>query len=178
MLVWVFQDGHFAWLIGADPVGALDPTIPVLTFAITFGLSMDYEVFLLSRIKEAWDQTGDNDRAVALGLQRTGRIVTLAALLLVIVFAGFVAGGMLTIKQVGVGTVVAVLLDATVVRMLLVPATMKLMGRWKLVGSCPAAPPPPAHRPERARRSRPAGPDLRRARRHRRATRMSLFISR
>ena len=130
MLVWVFQDGHFAWLIGADPVGALDPTIPVLTFAITFGLSMDYEVFLLSRIKEAWDQTGDNDRAVALGLQRTGRIVTLAALLLVIVFAGFVAGGMLTIKQVGVGTVVAVLLDATVVRMLLVPATMKLMGRW------------------------------------------------
>jgi putative drug exporter of the RND superfamily len=130
VLVWVFQDGHLAWLIGADPVGALDPTIPVLTFAITFGLSMDYEVFLLSRIKEAWDETGDNDRAVALGLQRTGRIVTLAALLLVIVFAGFVAGGMLTIKQVGVGTVLAVLLDATVVRMLLVPATMKLMGRW------------------------------------------------
>jgi RND superfamily putative drug exporter len=130
VLVWVFQDGHLAWLIGADPVGALDPTVPVLTFAITFGLSMDYEVFLLSRIKEAWDETGDNDRAVALGLQRTGRIVTSAALLLVIVFAGFVAGGMLTIKQVGVGTVLAVLLDATVVRMLLVPATMKLMGRW------------------------------------------------
>lgn len=129
-LVWVFQDGHLAWLVGADPVGALDPTAPVLTFAITFGLSMDYEVFLLSRIKEAWDRTGDNDRAVALGLQRTGRIVTSAALLLVIVFAGFVAGGMLTIKQIGVGTVLAVLLDATVVRMLLVPATMKLMGRW------------------------------------------------
>jgi RND superfamily putative drug exporter len=130
VLVWVFQDGHLAWLVGADPVGALDPTIPVLTFAITFGLSMDYEVFLLSRIKEAWDETGDNDRAVALGLQRSGRIVTSAALLLAIVFAGFVAGGMLTIKQVGVGTVLAVLLDATVVRMLLVPATMKLVGRW------------------------------------------------
>jgi putative drug exporter of the RND superfamily len=129
-LVWVFQEGHLAWLLGVEGTGALDPTVPVLTFAITFGLSMDYEVFLLSRIKEAWDETGDNDRAVALGLQRTGRIVTSAALLLVVVFAGFMAAGMLTIKQIGLGTVLAVALDATVVRMLLVPATMKLMGRW------------------------------------------------
>jgi putative drug exporter of the RND superfamily len=129
-LVWVFQEGHLAWLLGAEGTGALDPTVPVLTFAITFGLSMDYEVFLLSRIKEAWDETGDNDLAVALGLQRTGRIVTSAALLLVVVFAGFMAAGMLTIKQIGLGTVLAVALDATVVRMLLVPATMKLMGRW------------------------------------------------
>jgi RND superfamily putative drug exporter len=129
-LVWVFQDGHLAWLLGAEPTGALDPTVPVLTFAITFGLSMDYEVFLLSRIKEAWDETGDNDLAVAVGLQRAGRIVTSAALLLVVVFSGFMAAGMLTIKQIGLGTVLAVLLDATVVRMLLVPATMKLMGRW------------------------------------------------
>jgi putative drug exporter of the RND superfamily len=129
-LVWVFQEGHLAWLLGAEGTGSLDPTVPVLTFAITFGLSMDYEVFLLSRIKEAWDETGDNDLAVALGLQRTGRIVTSAALLLVIVFAGFMAAGMLTIKQIGLGTVLAVALDATVVRMLLVPATMKLMGRW------------------------------------------------
>jgi RND superfamily putative drug exporter len=129
-LVWVFQEGHLAWLLGAEGTGSLDPTVPVLTFAITFGLSMDYEVFLLSRIKEAWDETGDNDLAVALGLQRTGRIVTSAAALLVIVFAGFMAAGMLTIKQIGLGTVLAVLLDATVVRMLLVPATMKLMGRW------------------------------------------------
>jgi len=91
---------------------------------------MDYEVFLLSRIKEAWDETGDNDLAVAVGLQRSGRIVTSAALLLVVVFAGFMAAGMLTIKQIGLGTVLAVALDATVVRMLLVPATMKLMGRW------------------------------------------------
>ena len=129
-LVWVFQDGHLAGLLGAEGSGALDPTVPVLTFAITFGLSMDYEVFLLSRIKEAWDETGDNDQAVALGLQRSGRIVTSAALLLVVVYAGFMAAGMLTIKQIGLGTVLAVLLDATVVRMLLVPATMKLMGRW------------------------------------------------
>jgi putative drug exporter of the RND superfamily len=129
-LVWVFQEGHLAWLLGAEGTGALDPTVPVLTFAITFGLSMDYEVFLLSRIKDAWDQTGDNDLAVAVGLQRSGRIVTSAALLLVVVFAGFMAAGMLTIKQIGLGTVLAVLLDATVVRMLLVPATMKLMGRW------------------------------------------------
>jgi putative drug exporter of the RND superfamily len=129
-LVWVFQDGHLAWLLGAEGSGALDPTVPVLTFAIAFGLSMDYEVFLLSRIKEAWDETGDNDQAVALGLQRSGRIVTSAALLLVVVYAGFMAAGMLTIKQIGLGTVLAVLLDATVVRMLLVPATMKLMGRW------------------------------------------------
>ncbi|HEV2892337.1 MAG TPA: MMPL family transporter, partial [Actinomycetota bacterium] len=128
--VWVFQDGHLAGLLGAEGSGALDPTVPVLTFAIAFGLSMDYEVFLLSRIKEAWDQTGDNDQAVALGLQRSGRIVTSAALLLVVVYAGFMAAGMLTIKQIGLGTVLAVLLDATVVRMLLVPATMKLMGRW------------------------------------------------
>jgi RND superfamily putative drug exporter len=129
-LVWVFQEGHLAGLVGAERLGALDPTVPVLTFAITFGLSMDYEVFLLSRIKEAWDETGDNDLAVAVGLQRSARIVTSAALLLVVVFAGFVAAGMLTIKQVGLGTVLAVLLDATVVRMLLVPATMKLMGGW------------------------------------------------
>jgi putative drug exporter of the RND superfamily len=129
-LVWVFQEGHLAWLLGAEGTGSLDPTVPVLTFAITFGLSMDYEVFLLSRIKEAWDQTGDNDLAVALGLRRSGRIITSAALLLVIVFAGFMAAGMLTIKQIGLATVLAVALDATVVRMLLVPATMKLMGRW------------------------------------------------
>jgi RND superfamily putative drug exporter len=95
-----------------------------------FGLSMDYEVFLLSRIKEAWDQTGDNDRAVALGLQRTGRIVTSAAMLIVVVFLGFAAGELLTIKEIGIGMAIAVILDATVVRMLLVPATMKLVGRW------------------------------------------------
>ena len=129
-LVWVFQEGHLSGLLGFDPPGMVDITVPVLIFVFAFGLSMDYEVFLLSRIKEAWDQTGDNDRAVALGLQRTGRIVTSAAALIVVVFLGFAAGELLTIKEVGVGMAIAVLLDATVVRMLLVPATMKLMGRW------------------------------------------------
>ncbi|HET9556268.1 MAG TPA: MMPL family transporter, partial [Actinomycetota bacterium] len=129
-LVWVFQDGHLSGLLGFDPPGMVDITIPILIFVFVFGLSMDYEVFLLSRIKEAWDQTGDNDRAVALGLQRTGRIVTSAAALIVIVFLGFAAGELLTIKMVGLGMAIAVVLDATVVRMLLVPATMKLMGRW------------------------------------------------
>jgi RND superfamily putative drug exporter len=129
-LVWVFQDGHLSGLLGFDPPGMVDITIPVLIFVFAFGLSMDYEVFLLSRIKEAWDQTGDNDRAVALGLQRTGRIVTSAATLIVVVFLGFAAGELLTIKEVGLGMAIAVILDATVVRMLLVPATMKLMGRW------------------------------------------------
>ena len=129
-LVWVFQDGHLSGPLGFDPPGMVDITIPVLIFVFAFGLSMDYEVFLLSRIKEAWDQTGDNDQAVALGLQRTGRIVTSAAALIVVVFSGFAAGELLTIKEVGLGMAIAVVLDATVVRMLLVPATMKLMGRW------------------------------------------------
>jgi RND superfamily putative drug exporter len=129
-LVWVFQEGHLSGLLGFDPPGMVDITIPVLIFVFAFGLSMDYEVFLLSRIKEAWDQTGDNDRAVALGLQRTGRIVTSAAALIVVVFLGFAAGELLTIKEVGLGMAIAVVLDATVVRMLLVPATMELMGRW------------------------------------------------
>jgi RND superfamily putative drug exporter len=129
-LVWVFQEGHLSGVLGFDSPGMVDITIPVLIFVFAFGLSMDYEVFLLSRIKEAWDQTGDNDRAVALGLQRTGRIVTSAAALIVVVFLGFAAGELLTIKEVGLGMAIAVVLDATVVRMLLVPATMKLMGRW------------------------------------------------
>jgi putative drug exporter of the RND superfamily len=129
-LVWAFQEGQLSGLLGFDPPGMVDISIPVLIFVFAFGLSMDYEVFLLSRIKEAWDQTGDNDRAVALGLQRTGRIVTSAAALIVVVFCGFAAGELLTIKEVGLGMAIAVVLDATVVRMLLVPATMKLMGRW------------------------------------------------
>ena len=129
-LVWVFQDGHLSGLLGFDPPGMVDITVPVLIFVFAFGLSMDYEVFLLSRIKEAWDQTGDHDLSVADGLQRTGRIVTSAAALIVIVFLGFAAGELLTIKEVGLGMAIAVVLDATVVRMLLVPATMKLMGRW------------------------------------------------
>jgi len=129
-LVWVFQEGHLSGVLGFDPPGSLDLVMPVIVFVFAFGLSMDYEVFLLARIREAWQETGDNDRAVAVGLQRSGRIITSAALLIVIVFAGFAAGEIVPLKQLGLGLAIAVVVDATVVRSLLVPATMKLMGRW------------------------------------------------
>lgn len=129
-LVWVFQDGHLGGLVGTEALGSLSITTPVLMFAIAFGLSMDYEVFLLGRISEAWRRTSDSTRAVASGLQRTGRIVTAAALLMSVVFAGFVAGGFSPVKQVGLGLMLAVLVDATVIRMLLMPAAMSLMGRF------------------------------------------------
>jgi putative drug exporter of the RND superfamily len=129
-LVWIFQEGHLSGLLRFTPVGHLDITVPVLVFVFAFGLSMDYEVFLLSRIKESYDETGDNDRAVSIGLQRTGRIVTSAAALVVLVFLGFATGDLLTIKEIGIGMALAIVVDATVVRTLLVPAAMKLMGRW------------------------------------------------
>ena len=130
VVVWVFQQGHLEGVLGFDSVGAIESTIPLLVLAFGFGLSMDYEVFLLSRIVELHERGVDNDRAVIAGLQRSGRIITSAALLVVIVFSGFVAGRLLVIKETGVGLAVAVLLDATLVRMLLVPATMKLLGSW------------------------------------------------
>jgi putative drug exporter of the RND superfamily len=129
-LVWVFQDGHLSGILGFEPVGSIDLWLPTIIFLFAFGLSMDYEVFLLGRIKEIHDQTGDNDRAVSMGLQKTGRIITSAAFLIVVVFAGFAAGETLTIKQLGIGLALAVVVDATVVRSLLVPATMKLLGEW------------------------------------------------
>jgi RND superfamily putative drug exporter len=138
-LVWVFQDGHLAGLLGFDPPGSLDLVMPVIVFVFAFGLSMDYEVFLLSRIQEVWEETGDNDRAVAEGLQRSGRIITSAALLIVIVFAGFATGEIVALKQLGIGLALAVVIDATVVRSLLVPATMKLMGRWNWWAPAPLA---------------------------------------
>jgi RND superfamily putative drug exporter len=138
-LVWVFQDGHFAGVLGFDAPGSLDLVMPVVIFVFAFGLSMDYEVFLLARIREAWEETGDSDRAVATGLQRSGRIITSAALLMVIVFAGFAAGEMVALKQLGLGLALAVIVDATVVRSLLVPATMKLMGRWNWWAPAPLA---------------------------------------
>jgi uncharacterized membrane protein YdfJ with MMPL/SSD domain len=135
-LVFVFQQGHLDWLLGHDSPGALDPSIAAVVFAITFGLSLDYEVFILSRVKEEWEATGDNRLAVARGLARTGRLVTGAALLLVAVIVGFLAGEMVFIKQLGVGLGVAILLDATLVRALLVPATMDLLGNanWWVPG--------------------------------------------
>lgn len=128
-LVLVFQDGYLGALIGHDTPGSLDPSIVAVVFAITFGLSLDYEVFILSRVKEEWEATHDNHLAVAHGLARTGRLVTGAALLLVAVIVGFLAGEIVFIKELGVGLGVAILLDATLVRALLVPATMDLLGR-------------------------------------------------
>jgi uncharacterized membrane protein YdfJ with MMPL/SSD domain len=128
VLVWVFQDGHLASWLGFTPTGFLEPTIPILIFGVLFGLSTDYEVFLLSRIREAWDATGDNTASVAVGLQRTGRIVTSAALLLVVVVAGFAAGDVVFAKMIGIGMITAIVVDATLVRALLVPASMRLLG--------------------------------------------------
>ena len=127
-LVWVFQDGHLSGLLGFTPYGAIEVWVPIVVFVFAFGLSMDYEVFLLSRIKESYDESGDSNHAVATGLQRSGRIITAAAVLITIVFAGFAAGENLGIKQMGLALAVAVVVDATVVRTLLVPATMTLLG--------------------------------------------------
>jgi uncharacterized membrane protein YdfJ with MMPL/SSD domain len=129
VVVWIFQEGHLAGLLRFTPSGTIDPTMPVLMFAIMFGLSMDYEVFLLSRIRERYDITGDNALAVASGLQRTGGLITSLALLLVIVVGAFSASGITFIKLLGVGMIVALVVDATIVRVLLVPAVMRLLGR-------------------------------------------------
>jgi len=130
VLVWVFQDGHLENLLGFKSAGGIDTTIPALVLAFAFGLAMDYEVFLLSRIKEMRDSGADNDTSVVAGLQHSGRIITSAALIVVIVFAGFAAGKLLVIKEMGVALSVAVAIDATLVRVLLVPATMTLLGEW------------------------------------------------
>jgi len=129
VVVWIFQWGHLSGLLRFTPTGSIDPTMPILMLAIIFGLSMDYEVFLLSRIRERYDQTGDNTASVAAGLQRTGGLITSLALLLIIVVGAFSASGITFIKLMGVGMIVALLVDATVVRVLLVPATMRLLGR-------------------------------------------------
>jgi RND superfamily putative drug exporter len=127
-MVWIFQEGNGAGLLDFTATGALDTSTPILMFCIAFGLSMDYEVFLLSRIKEEHDRTGDNTRSVAAGLERTGRLVTAASGLLAITFVAFSTSGISFIKLFGVGLAVAVIMDATVVRGLLVPAFMRLAG--------------------------------------------------
>jgi RND superfamily putative drug exporter len=129
-LVWVFQEGNLAGLLHFTPLGFVEASLPIVMFCMLFGLSMDYEVFLLTRVKEAYDQTGDNARSVALGLERSGRIITSAALIIVVVSLSFVAADIVLIKALGLGVAIAILLDATVVRALLVPATMRLLGHW------------------------------------------------
>jgi RND superfamily putative drug exporter len=128
-MVWVFQEGHLRWLVGNFTVtGSLVTTTPIVMFCIAFGLSMDYEVFLLSRITEEYEITGDNQLAVVRGLGQTGRLVTSAAVLVAIVFFSFVTSGVAFMKLLGLGLGLAVLLDATIVRGVLVPSFMRLLG--------------------------------------------------
>jgi RND superfamily putative drug exporter len=129
-MVYVFQDGHLKWLVGEfTTTGMIDATMPVLMFCIAFGLSMDYEVFLLSRIREEYLRTGDNTRSVALGLEKTGRVMSAGAVLIGTVFLTFASSGLTLLKLLGVGLALAVIVDATLVRGLLVPAFMRLAGR-------------------------------------------------
>ena len=128
-MVWIFQDGHLTSLLDVTATGAIDVFTPILMFCIAFGLSMDYEVFLLSRIKEDYDLTGDNTHAIATGLDKTGRLVSAAAVLLAIVFITFMTSAVSIVKLVGLGLTLAVLMDAFLIRATLVPAVMRLAGR-------------------------------------------------
>ena len=129
VLVLVFQNGLHLTL-GLDGTPQIEGWIPIFLFAMLFGLSMDYEVFLLSRIREEWDKRHDNEEAVAYGLEHTGRIITAAALIMIAAFSGFTAGSFVGLQEFGVGLSAAILLDATIVRAILVPALMKLLGEW------------------------------------------------
>jgi RND superfamily putative drug exporter len=128
-LVWIFQDGHLSGLLNFTPA-PIEPVIPLIMFCVLFGLSMDYEVLLLSRTQEEWERSGDNQQAVAAALGSTGRLITGAAAIMAAVFFGFGAANAVMIKEMGIGMGIAVVMDATVVRALLVPATMRLLGRW------------------------------------------------
>ena len=132
MLVW--QKGVGNELLGFPQVDVIQAWLPVMMFAILFGLSMDYQVFLISRIRERYLQTNDNEGSVAYGIRSTGRLITGAALIMVAIFSGFAAGDLVPASQFGFGMAVAILLDATIVRMVLVPSTMKLLGNrnWYL----------------------------------------------
>jgi len=129
-LVVVFQDGGLSGPLGFQPLGFIEASLPIVLFCVLFGLSMDYEVFLLSRIKEAYDDGLDNTQSVAAGLEQTGKLITSAAAIVVLVSGSFIAADIVLIKALGLGTAIAVLLDATIVRGLLVPATMQLLGDW------------------------------------------------
>jgi RND superfamily putative drug exporter len=130
VVVWAFQDGHLSGVLGFTPVGNVDSIVPPLLFCVLFGISTDYEVFLLSRVQEEFQRTGDNEESVAAGLEVTGRIITSAALVMIVVFGAFSFARLLVIKEVGLGLAAAVLIDASLIRVMLVPATMRLLGRW------------------------------------------------
>ncbi|MFE5853859.1 MMPL family transporter [Streptomyces sp. NPDC056500] len=129
-VVWIFQDGNFSGLLGFTPTGDIETNLPVLMFCIAFGLSMDYGVFLLSRIKEEYDHSGNHEHAVRFGLQRTGGLITAAAVILAVVMLAIGTSRVTNTKMLGLGIALAVLMDAMVVRSLLVPSVMKLMGAW------------------------------------------------
>ena len=129
-MVWLFQDGNLSGLLGFTPQGYVEAALPILLFAILFGLSMDYEVFLLTRVNEIYRETGDNTHSVAEGVGRTAGIITSAAFILIMVALGFALAAIVAVKAIGIGMAIAVAVDATIVRGLLVPATMKLLGDW------------------------------------------------
>src|SRR5436305_847304 len=129
-LVWIFQDGNLREFLHFQPLGSIDATQPIPIFALAFGLSMDHEVFVLSRIKEHFDETGNNRLAVSSGIQSTGWLVTSAALLMAVVLGGFGLAHSISVQEVGIGLTIAVIMDATLIRMLLLPATMRLLGTF------------------------------------------------
>src|SRR5205807_1253680 len=128
ILVWIFQDGHLQGLLSFQSEGALDATQPIFLFAVGFGLATDYGVLLLSRIKEAYDAGAPNSEAVAIGLERTGRLVTSAAVLFAVAIGAFAVSEIVFIKELAVGAALAVLIDASIIRALLVPSLMELLG--------------------------------------------------
>jgi RND superfamily putative drug exporter len=128
-LVWVFQDGHLSGLLGFTPTGSIEPSIPVLMFCVAYGLSMDYEVFLLARIKEEHERTGDTERAVGEGIRRSAPLITAAAGILALSFLSYATGGVVFLKELGIGTALTILVDATLIRVVLLPVTMRLAGR-------------------------------------------------
>jgi RND superfamily putative drug exporter len=137
-LVWIFQDGHLRDWLGFTP-GPIETSTPIIMFCVMFGLSMDYEVLLLSRVREEYERTGDNTQAVASALERTGRLITGAAAIMAAVFFAFGTADMVPIQAIGIGMGIAVVVDATIVRALLVPATMRLMGEWNWWAPAPLA---------------------------------------
>jgi len=130
LTVLVFQEGYLSGLLDFEPLGGIELVILALAVSFGFGLAMDYEVFLLARIKEYWDLTGDNDVAVERGLQKSGRIITSAALVMMLVFAGLIVGKLVVVKEAGFALLMVVAVDASLVRMLLVPSSMTVLGKW------------------------------------------------
>ena len=152
LLVLIFQDGRLQGFLDYTSPGAIEQTMPILLFAVAFGLSTDYAVFLLSRIKEARDNGASDSECVAIGLERTGRIVTAAALLFAVAMGAFATSKIIFIKENGVGTALAVLIDASIIRALLVPSLMELLGKWNWWAPAPLKPPARAVRDQRVGR--------------------------